>query len=60
MSDISEKLMKFMENAFERVFRGQDLSEDMDSLEISKSSFEYSTLEEYTESGNRFRRTKKQ
>ena len=60
MSEVSNKLVRFLEDAFERVFQKKDLSEMSDSLEISKCSFEYKTLEEYTEAGNRFRRTKSQ
>ena len=60
MSDVSEKLVRFLEDAFEKVFRKKDLPDEMDSLDVSKSSFDYRTLEEYTEAGNRFRRTKAQ
>ena len=60
MSDVSEKLVRFLEDAFEKVFRKKDLPDEMDSLDISNSSFDYRTLEEYTEAGNRFRRTKSQ
>ena len=60
MSEISNKLVRFLEDAFERAFQKKDLSELSDSLDISRSSFDYETLEEYTEAGNRFRRTKAQ
>ena len=60
MSEVSNKLVKFLEDAFDRVFQKKDLSEMPDSLKISGCLFEYETLEEYTESGNRFRRTKAQ
>ena len=60
MSEVSNKLVRFLEDAFDRVFQKKDLSEMPDSLKISGGLFEYETLEEYTEAGNRFRRTKSQ
>ena len=35
MSDVSEKLVRFLEDAFEKVFRKKDLPDEMDSVDIS-------------------------
>jgi len=64
MSNVADRLSKFLENAFKKAF---SMSEDSSNLNLKEDqkfvhvdTFQYDTIEDYKNAGHNFRRTKDQ
>jgi len=60
MSSVSDKLSKFLENAFKKAFVREVLEDNVAVDFKEKDSFLHETIEDYKASGYHFRRTKDQ
>ena len=60
MSNVADRLSKFLENAFSKAFNRENNEEILDVKPDEYASFMYESIQEYKDAGYHFRRTKDQ
>jgi hypothetical protein len=60
MSSVSDRLSKFLENAFTQAFRKKNDENSLDLVPSEDAYFLYENIKEYKDAGYHFRRTKDQ
>tara|TARA_R110000824_G_scaffold9783_5_gene43274 strand:+ start:6237 stop:6482 length:246 start_codon:yes stop_codon:yes gene_type:complete len=60
MSNVADRLSKFLENAFSRAFNKENNESSENTESYDDSHFLYKNIQEYKDAGLHFRRTKDQ
>jgi len=60
MSNVADKLSKFLENAFAKAFRREEDNKSLNVTLDKDVSFMYESVQDYKDAGYHFRRTKDQ